>query len=123
MARQAQSLKPGVYVWAPEISPEGLVTVVIDLSTQLATIYRNDVRIGISTVSTGKPGHETPTGVFSFTQSREAKVESANAPIKSVVSANRPLRLRNGESSNCRFSFPPKRCSLFDRCQQNLAAN
>lgn len=66
MARQAMALKPGEYVWAPEISPAGPVTVVVDLSTQRATIYRNGVRIGISTVSTGKPGHETPTGVFSI---------------------------------------------------------
>ncbi|WP_201276182.1 L,D-transpeptidase family protein [Methylotetracoccus oryzae] len=30
-----------------------------------AYVYRNGVCIGASTVSTGKPVHETPTGVFS----------------------------------------------------------
>jgi len=27
-------------------------------------VYRNGIRIAVSTCSTGKPGHETPTGVF-----------------------------------------------------------
>jgi hypothetical protein len=31
-------------------------------------VYRNGVRIGVSTVSSGKPGHETPTGVFTILQ-------------------------------------------------------
>lgn len=85
MARQALALKPGEYVWAPEISPAGPVTVVVDLSTQRATIYRNGVRIGVSTVSTGKPGHETPTGVFSIilkdADHRSSKYNNAKMPF------------------------------------------
>ncbi|WP_408590179.1 L,D-transpeptidase family protein [Novosphingobium sp.] len=83
MARQALALKPGEYVWAPEISPSGPVTVVVDLSTQRATIYRNGVRIGVSTISTGKRGYETPTGVFSILL-KDAKHRSTkynNAPM------------------------------------------
>ncbi|MDC7677508.1 L,D-transpeptidase [Asticcacaulis machinosus] len=68
LARQADKLKPGQWVWAPEIAPKGPLLVYVDLSKQLATIYRNGVRIGVSTVSTGKPGHETPTGVFTILQ-------------------------------------------------------
>lgn len=66
LARRAQVLKPGQWVWAPAIAPAGPVLVYVDLSRQLATIYRNGVRIGVSTVSSGKPGHETPTGVFTI---------------------------------------------------------
>lgn len=66
LARRAQSLKPGQWVWAPAIAPAGPLLVYVDLSRQLATIYRNGVRIGVSTVSSGKPGHETPTGVFTI---------------------------------------------------------
>ena len=66
LARRADTLKPGQWVWAPKIAPSGPVLVYVDLSRQLATIYRNGVRIGVSTVSTGKPGHETPTGVFTI---------------------------------------------------------
>jgi len=42
--------------------------VVVSLSDQRARIYRNGVLIGRTTVSTGKPGHETPTGVFTILQ-------------------------------------------------------
>lgn len=66
LAKRAQLLKPGQWVWAPAIAPAGPVLVYVDLSRQLATIYRNGVRIGVSTVSSGKPGHETPTGVFTI---------------------------------------------------------
>lgn len=68
LARQADRLKPGDWVWAPRIAPQGPMLVFVDLSRQLATVYRNGVRIGVSTVSTGKPGHETPTGVFTILQ-------------------------------------------------------
>lgn len=67
-ARQAEALKPGQWVWAEEIAPEGPVLVYVDVARQLATIYRNGVRIAVTTVSTGKPGHATPTGVFTILQ-------------------------------------------------------
>jgi L,D-transpeptidase catalytic domain len=63
-----EELKPGEYLWAPDIAPEGPVTVIISLATQRAYAYRNGVPIGVSTVSTGAPGHETPTGVFVILQ-------------------------------------------------------
>lgn len=68
LARQADKLKPGEWVWAPSIAPEGPVLVYVNLSTQRATVYRNGIRIGVTTVATGKPGHETPTGVFTILQ-------------------------------------------------------
>ena len=83
LARQAEKLKPGQWVWAPQIAPVGPITVYVDLSRQAATIYRNGVRIGVSTVSSGKPGHETPTGVFTILQ-KDAHHRSStynNAPM------------------------------------------
>jgi hypothetical protein len=68
LAHDAKDLKPGEWVWAPEIAPEGPLLIYVDLSAQIATIYRNGVRIGVSTVSSGKAGHETPTGVFTILQ-------------------------------------------------------
>lgn len=68
LARQASMLKSGQWVWAPEIAPDGPVLVYVDLSKQTADVYRNGVRIAVTTVSTGKPGHETPTGVFTILQ-------------------------------------------------------
>ena len=75
LARQASVLKPGQWVWAPAIAPNGPLLVVVDLAAQRATVYRNGVRIGVSTVSSGKPGHETPTGVFTILQ-KDAKHRS-----------------------------------------------
>ena len=66
LAKQAEKLKPGEWVWAPEIARSGPVLVYVDLGRQRATVYRNGVRIGVSTISSGKDGYETPTGVFTI---------------------------------------------------------
>jgi lipoprotein-anchoring transpeptidase ErfK/SrfK len=63
-----EQLKPGEYLWAPEIAPAGPVTVIVSLAAQKAYAYRNGVAIGVSTVSTGSDGHATPTGVFTVLQ-------------------------------------------------------
>jgi hypothetical protein len=67
----AAALKPGEYVWAPELSTEGSALLVVNLATQRAVLFRNGVPIAASTVSTGKEGHETPTGVFTILQKRK----------------------------------------------------
>jgi hypothetical protein len=64
------TLKPGDYVWHPELSPAGPVVVLVSLPDQTLYVYRNGVRIGRSTVSTGKPGKHTPTGVFTVLQKK-----------------------------------------------------
>lgn len=63
-----RQMKPGDYLWAPEVAPDGPVLIIVSLATQRAYVYRNGLPIGISTVSTGKPGHATPTGVFTVLQ-------------------------------------------------------
>ena len=62
--------KPGDYVWHPEISPAGPVVIIVSLPEQRMYVYRNGVRIGRSTVSSGKPGKRTPTGVFTVLQKK-----------------------------------------------------
>jgi len=74
-ARRADALKPGEWVWAADAVPAGPVLVYVDLSTQRATVYRNGVRIGVTTISSGKPDHETPVGVFTILQ-KDAKHKS-----------------------------------------------
>ena len=59
-------LKPGDYVWQPEVSPAGPVAIIVSLAEQTIYVYRNGVRIGRSTVSSGKEGHKTPNGVFTI---------------------------------------------------------
>lgn len=63
-------LKPGQFVWAAEIAPDGPMLLVVNLSTQRALLFRNGVPIAASSVSTGRPGYETPTGVFTILQKR-----------------------------------------------------
>ncbi|WP_447910404.1 L,D-transpeptidase family protein [Brevundimonas bullata] len=89
LARAADSLQLGEWVWAPAIAPSGPVLIYVNLSDQRATVYRNGVRIGVSTISSGKPGHETPTGVFTILQ-KDARHHSTtynNAPMFSRWSA------------------------------------
>jgi hypothetical protein len=80
-----EAMKPGEYLWAPDIAPQGPVMVIISLTTQRAYAYRNGVPIGVSTVSTGKPGKETPTGVFTILQKavkhRSNKYSNASMPF------------------------------------------
>ncbi|MFG1461381.1 L,D-transpeptidase [Xanthobacter sp. DSM 24535] len=61
-----RDLKPGAYGWYPDRAPQGLVAIVVSLPEQRCFVYRNGVRIGVSTVSTGRDGHDTPTGVFTI---------------------------------------------------------
>lgn len=78
-----EALAPGEFLWAPEIAPVGPVTVIVSLATQRAHVYRNGVPIGVSTVSTGAPGHETPTGIFVILQKavRHNSNLYSNAPM------------------------------------------
>ena len=61
-------LNPGQFIWKGDAVPSGPIVVVVSLVEQKAYDYRNGIRIGVSTASTGKPGHGTPTGVFMVLQ-------------------------------------------------------
>lgn len=60
----ADQLGNGQFTWAPEIAPAGPIMVLVSLDEQRAYTYRNGILIGVASVSTGKKGFETPTGVF-----------------------------------------------------------
>lgn len=63
-----RKLKPGEFVWYPERAPAGPMAIVVSLPDQLVYVYRDGIRIGVSTCATGRPGHATPTGVFTILQ-------------------------------------------------------
>ena len=79
------ALKAGQYVWAPEIAPEGPMLMIVNLKSQRAILYRNGVPIGATTVSTGRSGRETPTGVFTILEKQvvhhSSKYDSAPMPF------------------------------------------
>jgi hypothetical protein len=86
LAKQAERLKPGQWVWAPKIAPKGPILVYVDLDRQVATVYRNGIRIGVSTISSGKPGYDTPTGVFTILEKNvvhhSSKYNNASMPYQ-----------------------------------------
>ena len=59
-------LKPGQFIWEANAVTSGPVVLVVSLDEQLAYVYRNGIRVGVASVSTGRPGHGTPTGVFTI---------------------------------------------------------
>jgi hypothetical protein len=67
-ASRANTLDPGSYIWEPQPAMSGRISMVVDLSAQRAFVYRSGKLIGISTISSGKPGHETPDGTFTVLQ-------------------------------------------------------
>lgn len=65
-----KDLRPGTYWWNPEALADGEVEVVVSLEQQLAFAYRAGELIGISTISSGKDGKETPPGIFPIMEKR-----------------------------------------------------
>ncbi len=61
-------LQPGEFVWNPAAAELGPILVLVSLGEQRAYVYRNGVQIGVTTVSSGRSGYGTPTGVFVILQ-------------------------------------------------------
>jgi len=72
------------FMWSPERAPDGPVKIVISLPAQRAYVYRDGVEIGVSPVSTGMEGRETPTGTFTILEKqrfhRSNKYDNAPMP-------------------------------------------
>lgn len=73
---KVDALQPGQFVWHPEWAPQGPVDIIVSIPEQLIFVYRNGIRIGVSTCSTGKPGHRTPTEVFTVLQKAKTHTSS-----------------------------------------------
>lgn len=76
-------LKPGQFLWMPELSPQGPVVLVVSLPEQRVHVYRNGVRIGVSTVSSGMRDYETRTGVYPILERKSEHYSNLydNAPM------------------------------------------
>jgi hypothetical protein len=70
------SLQPGQFFWHPDRAPDGPVAIIVSIARQLVFVYRNGILIGVSTCSTGKPGHSTPSGVFTILQKAKTHTSS-----------------------------------------------
>jgi lipoprotein-anchoring transpeptidase ErfK/SrfK len=63
-------LRPGQYVWRDVPDAAGPERVVISLSDQRAYLYRGNVLVAVSTISTGRDDKPTPTGIFGVQDKR-----------------------------------------------------
>jgi L,D-transpeptidase-like protein len=64
-------LKKGEFLWMGEAVTTGPVVMVVSITEQRGYVYRNGILIGATTVSTGRAGHTTPTGVFTVLQKQK----------------------------------------------------
>ena len=67
---KVEALKPGRFVWQPELADEGPVEIVISIPLQRAYVYRGGALIGASTVSSGRKGYESPIGRFQILEKK-----------------------------------------------------
>lgn len=83
VVEKVAKLRPGEFVWAPQVAPSGPMLLIVNLQTQRAVLFRNGLPIAASTVSTGRPGYDTPTGVFTVLQKHVEHYSSKydNAPM------------------------------------------
>ncbi|MDR7193287.1 L,D-transpeptidase [Luteimonas terrae] len=77
------ALQPGEWVWGGDAKDMGPMAVIVSLTEQRAYVYRNGLLIAVSSISSGKPGHATPTGVFTVLQKDKDHHSSTynNAPM------------------------------------------
>ena len=78
------SLKPGQYLWDSEAASSGAPRVIVSLDDQMAYLYRGDELVAVSTISSGKPGNDTPMGIFPIKEKkvmhRSRKYDNAPMP-------------------------------------------
>lgn len=64
----ASSLQAGQWLWDEAGSGAGPLAIMVSIDRQHLYVYRGETLIGVSTVSTGKPGKATPLGEFRILQ-------------------------------------------------------
>jgi len=93
-------LAKGQFVWQPEIAPMGAIRVRINLATQMAYVYRSEVLIGVSNISSGMAGYDTPTGYYTIglkeQMHRSREYHGAPMPFAQFFDLNRGIALHAG---------------------------
>lgn len=79
-----RELKRGQYVWRDVPDTAGPQRVVVSLSDQMAYLYRGNILVAATTISSGRDDKPTPTGVFSVLNKtpmyRSKKYDNAAMP-------------------------------------------
>ena len=81
--KRRQSFQARAAVDASGVDENEPVQILVSLPTQTMTVYKGGVEIATSRVSSGKPGHTTPSGVFSILQKKRMHYSNLydNAPM------------------------------------------
>lgn len=78
-------LQPGGWAWDDSAPAKGPLSITVSLTDKRLYAYRGGALVGVSTVSTGRPGYETPTGDFTIlekaTMHRSNKYNDAPMPF------------------------------------------
>ncbi|MBV9931398.1 MAG: L,D-transpeptidase family protein [Alphaproteobacteria bacterium] len=69
-ATAASAVAPGRFVWRGDAAAAaaGPVRVLVSLPLQIAFVFKGGALVGVSSVSSGAPGYDTPTGTFAILQ-------------------------------------------------------
>ena len=73
----------GTYVWQEEGVPPGRLWVLVDLSTETLSVFRNGIEIGRAVILYGTDEQPTPTGTFRITEKdadHESNIYDAQMP-------------------------------------------
>ena len=72
-------------MWRDVPASAGAERLVVSLGDQLAYLYRGNTLVAVSTISSGKPGNDTPTGIFTVLDKkamhRSKKYDNAPMPF------------------------------------------
>lgn len=79
----AMDLGVGGYLWRDDAPEAGPVTLIVSVPLQRAYAFRDTQLIGVASVSTGRPGKDTPRGAFTILQKRQHHRSNiySNAPM------------------------------------------
>lgn len=72
----SRTLAPGEYVWRAEPRNRHAIHLVVSIEQQRAYVYEGPVLLAATTVSTGRRGHRTPSGIFPITEKYELKLSN-----------------------------------------------
>jgi lipoprotein-anchoring transpeptidase ErfK/SrfK len=83
---EASALRPGRFVWKADHVQSGPMSIVVSLSAQRAYVFRDRRLVAVSTVSTGRATHRTPTGTFPILQKNRDHFSNIydNAPMPNM---------------------------------------
>jgi hypothetical protein len=80
---QTEKIPVGHFEWEPEKAIEGSLAILVSLPRQMLYVYRGNVLIARSTISSGRPGRSTPSGNYRIRGKEEVHHSNLydNAPM------------------------------------------